>query len=131
VIAKLSVVRVVALQVGFTAVLATVTAMALGWVEAKSVIVGALIAIIPGAYFGFVYFRETGSRAMQRTIRRAYIAEAVKLVMMGAGFALAFRFMGSLNPLALFVGFVLTHGCGIFAIAKMQSAYRQAPEQQR
>jgi len=105
--------------------------MALSWVEAQSVIIGALIAIIPGAYFGFVYFRETGSRAMQRTIRRAFVAEAVKLVMMGAGFALAFRFMGSLNPLALLIGFVLTHGCGIFAIAKMQFAYKQVSEHQR
>ena len=130
-IAKLSVLRVVALQIGFTAVLAATTGMALSWVEAQSVIIGALIAIIPGAYFGFVYFRETGSRAMQRTIRRAFVAEAVKLVMMGAGFALAFRFMGSLNPLALFIGFVLTHGCGIFAIAKMQFAYKQVPEHQR
>ena len=94
-------------------------------------IIGALIAIIPGAYFGFVYFRETGSRAMQRTVRRAFIAEAVKLAMMGAGFALAFRFVDSLNPLAVFTGFVLTHGCGIFAIAKMQFAYKQAPEHQR
>jgi len=25
----------------------------------------------------------------------------------------------------------LIHGCGIFAIAKMQFAYKQAPEQQR
>ena len=98
------------------------------WVEAESVIIGAVIAIIPGAYFGHMFFRETGSRAMKRTIRRAYMAEVVKLVMMGAGFALAFRFVDSLNPLALFLGFVLTHGCGIFAIAKIQFAYRQAPE---
>lgn len=122
---KLSVIRVVALQVGFAAVLATIAGTALTWVEAESVIIGALIAIIPGAYFGYMYFRETGSRAMQRTIRRAYIAEAVKLIMMGVGFALAFKFVDSLNPLALFCGFVLTHGCGIFAIAKMQFAYKQ------
>jgi len=125
VINKLSVIRVVALQVGFAAVLATIAGTALTWVEAESVIIGALIAIIPGAYFGYMYFRETGSRAMQRTIRRAYIAEAVKLIMMGVGFALAFKFVDSLNPLALFCGFVLTHGCGIFAIAKMQFAYKQ------
>ena len=122
---KLSVIRVVALQVGFAAVLATAAGTALTWVEAESVIIGALIAIIPGAYFGYMYFRETGSRAMQRTIRRAFIAEAVKLIMMGVGFALAFKFVDSLNPLALFCGFVLTHGCGIFAIAKMQFAYKQ------
>ena len=113
---------------GFATVLATVAGLLSTRVEAESVIIGALIAIIPGAFFGYVFFRETGSRAMQRTIRRAYIAEAVKLAMMGAGFALAFRFMGSFNPLALFTGFVLTHGCGIFAIAKIQSAYKQAPE---
>jgi len=111
--------------VGFAAVLATIAGTALTCVEAESVIIGALIAIIPGAYFGYMYFRETGSRAMQRTIRRAYIAEAVKLIMMGVGFALAFKFVDSLNPLALFCGFVLTHGCGIFAIAKMQFAYKQ------
>jgi ATP synthase protein I len=131
VIRKLSVIKIVTRQVGFAAVLATVAGLASTRVEAESVIIGALIAIIPGAYFGYMYFRETGSRAMQRIIRRAYIAEAVKLVMMGAGFALAFRFMDSLNPLALFCGFVLTHGFGIFAIAKMQSAYKQAPEQPR
>jgi len=125
VINKLSVIRVVALQVGFAAVLATIAGTALTWVEAESVIIGALIAIIPGAYFGYMYFRETGSRAMQRTIRRAYIAEVVKLIMMGVGFALAFKFVDSLNPLVLFCGFVLTHGCGIFAIAKMQFAYKQ------
>ncbi|MGA0935064.1 MAG: ATP synthase subunit I [Pseudohongiellaceae bacterium] len=126
-IGKLSVVKIVALQTGLAAAMTAATGLFLGWVEAKSVAIGALIAIIPGAYFGYMFFRETGSRTMKRTIRRAYIAEVVKLVMIGAGFALTFRFVSAFNPLALFCGFALAHGFGIYAIAKAQSAFRQGP----
>jgi hypothetical protein len=47
--------------------------------------------------------------------------------MIGAGFALTFRFVSAFNPLALFCGFAIAHGFGIYAIAKAQSAFRQGP----
>jgi hypothetical protein len=56
VIGKLSVVKIVALQTGLAAAMTAATGLFLGWVEAKSVAIGALIAIIPGAYFGYMFF---------------------------------------------------------------------------
>jgi ATP synthase protein I len=53
---------------------------------------------------------------MTQVIRSVYIGEAVKLALMGTGFAAAFILVDPLNKLALFMGFILVHVAGMVAV---------------
>lgn len=57
---------------------------------------------------------------MKRTVKAIYMGELIKLALMGAGFALAFKYVRPLDAVALFAGFVLVHAAGIAALVKIQ-----------
>src|SRR5690554_2899109 len=118
-------VRFIALaQCVATLILALVFWVLWGRVSAYSMMLGGLISTVPNAIYARQVFRYRGARAMTQVVKAIYMGEFIKLTLMGSGFALAFTLVEPLDTKALFAGFVLVHGAGIAALAKIQ-AYSQ------
>ncbi len=116
---KIPIYQAVVLQCLVLLALAIAVLVALGAVGAYSVLLGGLISIIPGAYFAFRFFLHSGARSMEKVVRNAYFAELIKLIWMGAGFALVFRFVKPLQPGLVFGGFAVIHLVGLVAVGKL------------
>jgi ATP synthase protein I len=96
-------------------------------VSAYSVLTGGLINAVPNAYFASKVFRYRGARAAQKIVRELYTGEAVKLLLIGSGFALSFLYIKPLNIAALFSGFVLVHITGILMFVRVSKPSRNNP----
>lgn len=114
-----------AAQAALMLVLATVSYFIWGRVSAYSLLLGGSISILPNAYFARKVFQYRGARAMTQTVQAIYMGELIKLALMGAGFALAFKYVRPLNAMALFAGFVLVHATGIAALVTLQGGARK------
>ncbi len=90
---------------------------ALGKVGAYSVALGGLISLLPGIYFMFRYFLISGARAMEQVVRNAYIAEAIKLGLIGLGFIVVFKLVNPVSPASVFGGFLVMHIAGLVVSA--------------
>jgi ATP synthase protein I len=101
--------------------------LVLGWVSAYSLMIGGLISAIPNAYFAHRAFRYRGARAAQKIAREMYIGEAIKLLMMSAGFALSFLFVRPLHGAAMFFGFALVHITGVLMFVRISRPGRNNP----
>lgn len=77
--------------------------------------------MIPNAYFAHKVFRYRGARAAKKIVRELYTGETIKLLLMGAGFALSFLYVKPLNTAALFSGFVLVHITGILVFVRIST----------
>ena len=95
-----------------------------GKVGGYSAALGGLISLLPGIYFMFRYFLVSGARAMEHVVRNAYIAEAIKLGLMGLGFMAVFRLVSPLSPAAVFGGFLVMHVAGLVVSASKISGKR-------
>jgi ATP synthase protein I len=107
--------RVTALQSAILAMTVIGVFVTLGRVGAWSVALGGLISILPNAYFAHCVFRHAGARSMEKVVRSAYQGELVKLLLMGAGFALVFALVKSARVSAVFGGFLVVHIGGLLA----------------
>ena len=116
---KIPIYQAVVLQSLILLGLAIAALITSGAVGAYSVLLGGLISIIPGAYFAFRVFLYTGARSMEKMVRNAYFAELIKLIWIGAGFALVFRFVEPLAPELVFGGFAVIHLVGIVAVGRL------------
>jgi ATP synthase protein I len=87
----------------------------MGSVLAYSVLLGGLISLIPNTGFAFLVFRQSGARAVGAVVRNALLGELMKLVLIGAGFALVFVLVDPLHVIGLFTGFVFVHLAGLVA----------------
>lgn len=96
-----------------------------GWTSAWSLLLGGMISIIPNAYFAYRAFRESGARVMEKVVRDFYLAELGKLVLAGAGFALVFSKVETLEAAFLFIGFMGIHVSGMVALFRLLLRYRQ------
>lgn len=105
--------KAIAFQLLLLLVFCGTLAVLMGWVSAYSLLIGGLISALPGAVFAKKVFRYRGARSTQLIVREMYIGEALKLVLMGAGFAVSFIVVEPLNVMALFSGFVLAHITGV------------------
>ena len=85
---------------------------------AGSVVLGGVISILPNAYFAHCVFRHAGARSIEKAVRSAYQGEVVKLLMMGAGFALVFAFVEPIEVPAVFGGFLVVHAGGLLAVVR-------------
>lgn len=110
---------IVAGQLILLVVLGAVTLLMLGWTDAYSLMLGGLISALPNAWFTRRFFIHRGARATQQAMRAFYTGKAITLILTGAGFALAFIYLDSLNVLALFSGFVVTHIAGLVLFARV------------
>jgi len=113
-------VKVTVIQSAAMLLFSAVTFLLMGKVSAYSLLLGGLISVIPTAYFGYMVFRYSGARAIEKIVQSAYLGEAGKLVLMGAGFALVFKLIEPLAALGVFAGFILTHSTGLATTVWMQ-----------
>jgi ATP synthase protein I len=90
-----------------------------GWVSAYSLLIGGLLSALPGALFASRVFKYRGARAAQKIVKELYTGQALKLVLMSAGFALSFYYVKPLNVVALFSGFILVHVTGLIVLARV------------
>lgn len=74
---------------------------------AWSLFLGGLIQCVPNWYFASQVFKFSGAAAAHRVTQSVYRGEAVKFVLTGVGFALAFTSVENVSPPALFAGFGL------------------------
>lgn len=89
------------------ALLVTASAGILGdHVSVKSAALGALISVIPSAYFTHKFFRYQGARAAPKIVQQFYRAETGKFVVTAALFAAVFAARQSVDVIALFAGYV-------------------------
>jgi len=115
--------KVIASQFIAAGVIATVGYATLGWTSAYSLLLGGLICAIPNAYFTSKAFQYRGARAAQKIVRAFYTGEAIKLLLMCAGFALTFKYVRPLSPAELFSGFVVTYLTGLLVFVAVQSGF--------
>lgn len=101
--------RVIRLMLGWQLVVALglgCAGLAFGPVAGLSALLGGLVCWAPNLYFAFRAFRYRGARAARLIVRSFYAGAAGKLILSMALFAIVFIRMPSVNPLALFVGFI-------------------------
>jgi ATP synthase protein I len=110
--------RVAAQQSAILVMTVLIVFVTLGAVDAWSAALGGLISIVPSAYFAHQVFRQAGARAIEKVVRNAYQGELVKLVMMGASFALVFALVETLRVSAVFGGFLVVHLWGLLAVVR-------------
>jgi ATP synthase protein I len=111
--------KVTAYQLLLTVLLTAILLILSGWISAYSLLIGGLISALPGAFFASRVFKYRGARAAHKIVRELYVGELVKLVLIGAGFALSFYYVNPLNVVALFSGFILVHVTGLVFLARV------------
>lgn len=77
-----------------------------GWVAAQSVLAGALVAILPQAWFAVRVFRFRGARATPQVLQSALSGEVGKFFLSVAGFAAVFALMRPVNAAGVFGGYI-------------------------
>jgi ATP synthase protein I len=90
-----------------------------GRVSAYSLLIGGLLSALPGSLFASRVFKYRGARAAHQIVKELYTGQALKLVLMSAGFALSFYYVKPLNVVALFSGFILVHITGLIVLARI------------
>ena len=75
---------------------------------ARSVLLGALVCLVPQAWFARILFRDQRARFSQQILQRAYRGEAMKLLISAALFAVVFRWV-DVVPVMFFAGYFLIH----------------------
>lgn len=88
-------------------------------VSAYSLLIGGLLSALPGALFASRVFKYRGARAANKIVNELYIGQALKLVLMSAGFALSFYYVKPLDVVALFSGFILVHIIGLVVLSRV------------
>ncbi|MCB1648319.1 MAG: ATP synthase subunit I [Pseudomonadales bacterium] len=111
--------KIIASQLIAVGFITTVGYTTLGWISAYSLLLGGMICTVPNAYFSFKAFRYRGARAAQKIVRAFYLGEAVKILLMGAGFALSFIYVEPLSSRALFAGFITVYLVGLMATMRV------------
>ncbi len=82
--------RLVMIQLGVTALLALVALCWSGRLAAQSVVLGALVCILPGAWGAKKMFQHQGARAAKRIVSGFYQGEALKIGLSVVLFAVVF-----------------------------------------
>ncbi|MDO8906935.1 MAG: ATP synthase subunit I [Pseudohongiella sp.] len=119
--------KVTAFQLLFLLVLCGAAVVLTGWISAYSLLIGGLISALPGALFAKKVFKYRGARSTELIVREMYTGEALKLVLISAGFALSFLFVTPLNVMALFSGFILVHITGVLVFVRISKTDRNNP----
>jgi ATP synthase protein I len=112
--------KVIASQFIAVGLLTIVCYVMLGWISAYSLLLGGLICAIPNAYFVSKAFRYRGARASQKIVRAFYTGEAIKILLISAGFALSFIYVEPLNTAAMFLGFIAIYLTGMVVLVGMR-----------
>ncbi|WP_444895611.1 ATP synthase subunit I [Microbulbifer sp. SSSA005] len=104
---KLPVLRIAAVQLLLISLTSAVLHLSGKPVTALSVFIGGALCALPGAYFGWRAYRDSGARAAHRVVGNFYRAETGKFILTMAGFAAVFATVRPLNAAALFISYAL------------------------
>ena len=77
-----------------------------GLFNAKSVLTGGLVVIIPNIFFALKAFRYAGARSSKKVLESFYSGEKMKIVLMAILLALAFKLL-AIEPVSFFTSFCL------------------------
>ena len=88
-IARPPVHRITVAQLAVLVPLCLITWLVVNSVSAYSLLCGALVSILPQAWFASIAFRRRGARRAQQAARMVYAGEFGKFLLSVAGFALA------------------------------------------
>jgi ATP synthase protein I len=111
--------KIVAYQLILIAAISSALLILSGHVSAYSLLIGGLLSALPSALFARRVFKYRGARAAHKIVKQLYTGQALKLVLMSAGFALSFYYIQPLNVVALFSGFILVHIAGLFILSRV------------
>ena len=111
--------KIVAYQLILIAAMSSALLILSGQVSAYSLLIGGLLSALPSALFALRVFKYRGARAAHKIVKQLYTGQALKLVLMSAGFALSFYYIQPLNVVALFSGFILVHIAGLFILSRV------------
>lgn len=100
--------RVLVIQAAVLLALSSAAMILFGWLVARSVLLGGLIAFIPNAYFALRISRSRG-KTPQQIVRRFYVGEVIKLILTAALFFLVLQ-IPDIQVLPLFLGFITVLG---------------------
>ena len=113
-IARPPVHRITLAQLAVLAPLCLVTWLVVNSVSAYSLLCGALVSILPQAWFASIAFRRRGARKAQSAARMAYAGELGKFLLSVVGFALVFAMVRPIDAPAVFAGFLCMLGIQIY-----------------
>ena len=113
-IARPPVHRITLAQLAVLVPLCLVTWLATDSVSAYSLLCGALVCILPQAWFASIAFRRRGARRAQVAARMVYAGELGKFLLSVAGFAMVFAMVRPIDAPAVFAGFLCMLGIQIF-----------------
>ncbi len=85
-----------------------------GWEGAVSPLSGALVAIIPNAFFALRIFLKRNAK-VQQIVRSFYVSESIKIVLTFVLFAMVFQLPG-INLLTVLAGYVSVLSAFWFAL---------------
>ncbi len=113
-IARPPVHRITLAQLAVIVPLSLITWLLVDPVTAYSLLSGALVSILPQAWFASIAFRRRGAQRAQQAARLGYAGEMGKFLLSVAGFALVFAAVRPLNAPAVFAGFLCMLGIQIY-----------------
>lgn len=100
--------RLLLMQLRVSACVSFVLWVVFGLGSARSVLLGALVCLVPQAWFARILFRDQRARFSQQILKSAYRGEAMKLLMSATLFAMVFRWV-DVVPVMFFAGYFLVH----------------------
>ncbi len=89
-----------------TATLATLLCWWVNTITAYSILLGALIQIVPSAYLAMQTYRERGAQKAPSILNNIYRGELGKFALTVVGFACVFASGIAINTLALFIAYI-------------------------
>ena len=113
-IARPPVHRITLVQLAVLVPLCLLTWLVVNSVSAYSLLCGALVSVLPQAWFASIAFRRRGARRAQAAARMAYAGEVGKFLLSVTGFALVFALVRPLDAPAVFAGFLCMLGIQIY-----------------
>ena len=118
---KTAVFKLIATQICITCTAACFLWLVIGKIAGLSALLGGLICLIPNLYMAYKTFAYSGATAAQKIVNSFYKGEAGKLLLTIAGFSLVFLLVRPLDPLALFLTYVVVQSVFWFTPVLMKT----------
>ncbi len=105
--------KIIVAQIAATGLIAVISLLISGSITAYSVFLGGLISALPNSYFAMQAFRYQGARAADKVVKSFLRGELGKMGLTLVLFALCFSLVGSVNEIALILGFIVVQFVGV------------------
>lgn len=121
-----SILSIIVGQFGATLVLALAGFVFGDAAIALSVGLGGAICLLANTVFVVKAFKYRGASATEKIVKEFVSGEAYKILLSGAGFALAFIYVSAVVPLMVFLGYIGVYLVGLGITMAVVSAYNQS-----